>query len=462
MRLDITGIAKINNAKVELSGITVIAGENNTGKSTIGKILFAMNDFLYGFDQYVESDIKNAIRNEIESLGDFLDVISKEHFKLNRQFRRKTARASSLQNEFVDKIYILFTNHNKNKLDVNLEQYAKKHIDMYEVDFNDCRYEIEIRISEISDTLKELFLLDEHEIGIGSVTESFSSVFKGQINSLNLEKRDSEVILTDDYGKKSTVRIKDNECYYVDCNTPMNGPAIFIENPRAIEELNSGIMRYYYMRKEESLAKSTLEMRREQLRQVLRPNYDSFIYNKRYRSYEKATSDARMTLAQKKLKLVNELLQKAVSGEYKNENGMLLYQEVGMTEPVKLENLSTGLKAMVLLEQIIRMGILQEKAILILDEPEINLHPEWQLLYAEIIVLLQEVYNLNIVITTHSPYFLKAIEMFVEREDRKEKCKFYAAEIIDNIVELSDMSDRINILFRMLAEPLRDLKKMEY
>lgn len=55
MKLEISGIAKISDAKVELKGITVIAGENNTGKSTIGKVLFAMNDFMYGFDEYIES-----------------------------------------------------------------------------------------------------------------------------------------------------------------------------------------------------------------------------------------------------------------------------------------------------------------------------------------------------------------------------------------------------------------------
>ena len=39
MRLEIKNFAKIKEADITLDGITVIAGENNTGKSTVGKIL---------------------------------------------------------------------------------------------------------------------------------------------------------------------------------------------------------------------------------------------------------------------------------------------------------------------------------------------------------------------------------------------------------------------------------------
>lgn len=40
MRLQIENFAKIAKADINIDGITVIAGENNTGKSTIGKALY--------------------------------------------------------------------------------------------------------------------------------------------------------------------------------------------------------------------------------------------------------------------------------------------------------------------------------------------------------------------------------------------------------------------------------------
>jgi AAA15 family ATPase/GTPase len=40
MFLNIKGIGKISDSQIKMDGITVIAGENNTGKSTFGKALF--------------------------------------------------------------------------------------------------------------------------------------------------------------------------------------------------------------------------------------------------------------------------------------------------------------------------------------------------------------------------------------------------------------------------------------
>lgn len=39
---------------IKLDGITVIAGENNTGKSTVGKILFGMFHLLYEIDEEIK------------------------------------------------------------------------------------------------------------------------------------------------------------------------------------------------------------------------------------------------------------------------------------------------------------------------------------------------------------------------------------------------------------------------
>ena len=53
MKLKIKNFAKIKEADVVIDGITVIAGENNTGKSTVGKILFSLFNSLSNVDEKV-------------------------------------------------------------------------------------------------------------------------------------------------------------------------------------------------------------------------------------------------------------------------------------------------------------------------------------------------------------------------------------------------------------------------
>ena len=47
MKLLLRNFAKIKEAEIRFDGLTVIAGNNNTGKSTVGKVLFTRTQFLY-------------------------------------------------------------------------------------------------------------------------------------------------------------------------------------------------------------------------------------------------------------------------------------------------------------------------------------------------------------------------------------------------------------------------------
>lgn len=59
MRLEIQHFSKIKQASIKLDGITVIAGENNTGKSTVGKILSCMFNSMYKVDEKLHRRRKN-------------------------------------------------------------------------------------------------------------------------------------------------------------------------------------------------------------------------------------------------------------------------------------------------------------------------------------------------------------------------------------------------------------------
>ena len=63
MRLNIKDFAKIKEADIIIDGITVIAGENNTGKSTVGKILFSMFNSLQNIEDKILDDRAVAVRN---------------------------------------------------------------------------------------------------------------------------------------------------------------------------------------------------------------------------------------------------------------------------------------------------------------------------------------------------------------------------------------------------------------
>lgn len=54
MRLRVKNIGILSDSEIEIAGITVVAGENNTGKSTFGKALYAIFNALNRLEYRVD------------------------------------------------------------------------------------------------------------------------------------------------------------------------------------------------------------------------------------------------------------------------------------------------------------------------------------------------------------------------------------------------------------------------
>jgi predicted ATPase len=90
-----------------------------------------------------------------------------------------------------------------------------------------------------------------------------------------------------------------------------------------------------------------------------------------------------------------------------------------------------------------------------MDEPEVNLHPEWQIKFAKILVLLVKELDLSIYIASHSPFFIEAIELYSQYYDLIDDSYFYLTQKVDgyqyDIVSVD--SNNLEEIYRNLGEP---------
>lgn len=92
---------------------------------------------------------------------------------------------------------------------------------------------------------------------------------------------------------------------------------------------------------------------------------------------------------------------------------------------------ATGLKSFSILQMLYNAGRLNKQSLLILDEPEAHLHPQWVVEYARLVIRLHKSQGVNFLIASHSPDFIRAIKYVSEYEfssDSKNHIHFYLAE----------------------------------
>lgn len=126
---------------------------------------------------------------------------------------------------------------------------------------------------------------------------------------------------------------------------------------------------------------------------------------------------------------------------------------------LNLTNLATGSKMFSVIKLLLELGEIDKNTMLILDEPEAHLHPEWQNKFAEIIVLLVKELNVNILLTTHSSNFVLALDAYMRKYQIESVTNFYQTEPLESgMVEYKCVNDSINAIYQDFLEYMSQVK----
>ena len=93
-----------------------------------------------------------------------------------------------------------------------------------------------------------------------------------------------------------------------------------------------------------------------------------------------------------------------------------------------IEDAATGLKTFAYLYRLIEKGHITPETVLIIDEPEVHLHPKWVVEFARILVHLHKQVGVKILLASHDPDMVAALQSIGEKEELGEKLNFYIAK----------------------------------
>ncbi len=92
---------------------------------------------------------------------------------------------------------------------------------------------------------------------------------------------------------------------------------------------------------------------------------------------------------------------------------------------------ATGLKSFSMIQMLVQNGFISKRTLLIIDEPEAHLHPQWVVEYARLLVLLNKHTGCKFLIASHHPDMISALKYISKAEGIQDNFNLYFAEESD-------------------------------
>ena len=330
MELQLKNIGMIKEANVKLDGLTVIAGENDTGKSTVGKAVYFLMTFLLDLNKIIDND-----------------------FSKNEEKRLLRLSKLIFDNQLSDKSSFAL------KTETELYQFG--------IEDNDISHQNDFEIEIDKSDLKLPIMIET------PLVWNLSKFFNQMAN--------------------------------IQSQAGMFGDELSIDYPFLLKDLHFRLM-----------------------------------VGSNKKSYH-----------------IEDEICSLINGKFKKDELGNFYFE-RENKKISLLNTATGIKYFGIFQVLSQNNYLNEGTVLVLDEPEVHLHPKWQLEMAKIIVELVK-NGVKIVVNSHSPYMIEALQRYSELE--KVNADFYLAENGYIKKENDSNSETLAKIFEKLSEPFDVFEEMD-
>ena len=184
MELLLKSFAKVKYARIKCDGITVIAGENNTGKSTIGKTLFSLYNSSLNLSDKINNERKQEIKKILEMyMIRYINSLDISIERISIMSVRKNV------NDILEEISLLGEEIEKDKILKLIEDYMIKYYGKNSEDRDNEKLE------DISNKIINIINLPDKKIELEVMTRYFQNIFSNEINNVADDKLPAQIEL---------------------------------------------------------------------------------------------------------------------------------------------------------------------------------------------------------------------------------------------------------------------------
>lgn len=461
MEVRLNNIGIISESTIDIDGLTVITGHNNSGKTTVGKVLYAIISAVEDLRTHAWEDkkeyalsrerliVSKLIYGYLEVNGRFLEShYPYLHFLLG-------GRSLNIRNmndllESMDKAIEEIQRMSCEDYCGMLEGISdRRKLQDRENEFLEKR---DNAINEL-DKLKLVLQSDPDlvEYANTKINKFLNLEFNKQILPVSMKNAVGEVSVRDSDEKRYyNLKIKDNSIESGErgfFEVPFE-KVVFLDDVAVLDAM-AGVIEERW--------------RAQYIPAMKNPSFDDGIVIQTH--YQHLLKKLRREPNNVFEEIVNaqnakDILDK-INTIFPDEVVPINGKYICSNSKLDVRNLAAGSKLFAIIKMLLEKGELDHHTLLLLDEPEAHLHPEWQNYFAEVIVLLIKDLQVNVLLTTHSPNFLMAIELFSKKYGIWDQTNIYSTDRKQNsiMVQYQNVKACMRKAYTKLANPLFEIQK---
>lgn len=380
--IQIRNVRAIQEATVDLDAISVLCGENGSGKTTISKLIYGHLYTSIHFDELVEEVYEDRFQLLHDFLLQILQVMAKsgipfenlttlrDIFGFARQFTNIDALHLFVENELLPRIQ---------KAEIIDKQINK------------------VELSRLYNLYRDKFSKNKDDFS--SLTDLISDFNTEIIETINKIQRQKEkrtktfydLQISNYFGES----VKDWDFNFFEYGVPLiNKSDNVVTNQRSFNEVvyigNPTVFDAEQMHME-SVFVSPVSLG------------------------EKLSVVKKKPHAETISRLFSEVLQGDIEISDDVFSKIFMYTNRDGTR-ITLSQAADGVKCFAVLEVLFKNGYLNADTLLIIDEPEVHLHPKWIVDYARVIVQMNKLLHCTVLLASHSPDMISALRYISKKE----------------------------------------------
>ena len=394
LQIHISNFRAIEDAEIALNGITVLTGLNATGKSTISRMMYYVGYYASHYQELIDDRLNSRLEEITLYLLQYLDLLPDEERMLFifRGYRRFSHKPFEEEDAYlmIDTLQKHYESGAQVK-SLDRERLGKvlgKQIKNRQAFFKGLE-ELRSIIEGVYEFYRKL-LKDRPPIYLrDKLNELFSTSKETLMRSISVREGTEEIVgpSRKDIGVFTTF----DRVFYIDSPMIANFSGDF---PLGVLDQNwEELIQFFYDGRTRSLSES-----------------------------EQRVADLLAGITRGQVVLPS-----------KDQDRVMRTRKIYFTESsgesYAIKEVATGIKSFALIQSLLQKGLLTERTLLIIDEPEAHLHPQWTVEYARIITTLHRELGVKFLLATHSPRLVQSLSLFAsEEEETAKSLLFYMSE----------------------------------